>query len=70
MRKLKLGVVGLGRAFVLTAPTLARDSRIEVVGACDPRPEARSQAERDFGARRFRSLDSRLSSKLLYTYRF
>jgi phthalate 4,5-cis-dihydrodiol dehydrogenase len=63
MRKLKLGVVGLGRAFALTAPTLARDSRIEVVGACDPRPEARSQAAKDFGARRFRSLDELLQSE-------
>jgi phthalate 4,5-cis-dihydrodiol dehydrogenase len=63
MRKLKLGVVGLGRAFALTAPTLARDGRIEVVGACDPRPEARSQAEKDFGARRFRSLDELLQSE-------
>jgi len=62
MRKLKLGVVGLGRAFALTAPTLARDSRIQVVGACDPRPEARSQAEKDFGARRFRFLDELLQS--------
>ena len=62
MRKLKLGVVGLGRAFALTAPTLARDSRIQVVGACDPRPEARSQAEKDFGAQRFRSLDELLQS--------
>jgi len=62
MRKLKLGVLGLGRAFALTAPTLARDSRIQLVGACDPRPEARSQAERDFGARRFRSFDELLQS--------
>jgi phthalate 4,5-cis-dihydrodiol dehydrogenase len=63
MRKLKLGVVGLGRAFALTAPTLARDSRIEVVGACDPRPEARSLAAKDFAARRFRSLDELLQSE-------
>jgi phthalate 4,5-cis-dihydrodiol dehydrogenase len=63
VRKLKLGVVGLGRAFALTAPTLARDSRIEVVGACDPRPEARSQAAKDFGTRRFRSLDELLQSE-------
>ena len=62
MRKLKLGVVGLGRAFALTAPTLARDNRVQVVGVCDPRPEARSQAERDFRARRFRSLDELLQS--------
>jgi len=62
VRKLKLGVVGLGRAFALTAPTLARDGRIQVVGACDPRPEARSQAEKDFGARRFRSLEELLQS--------
>jgi phthalate 4,5-cis-dihydrodiol dehydrogenase len=51
MRKLKLGVVGLGRAFALTAPTLARDKRVEVVAVSDPRAEAVSRAEKDFGAK-------------------
>jgi phthalate 4,5-cis-dihydrodiol dehydrogenase len=51
MRKLKLGVAGLGRAFALTAPTFARDRRIELVAAADPRPEARRKFEQDFHGR-------------------
>lgn len=54
MRKLKLGVAGLGRAFALTAPTLARDRRVEVVAATDPRPEALRRFEADFHGRAFR----------------
>ena len=64
MRKLKLGVVGLGRAFALTAPTLARDGRIQIVGACDPRPEARYRLGEDFGAKGFRDLDELLRSDI------
>jgi phthalate 4,5-cis-dihydrodiol dehydrogenase len=62
VRKLKLGVVGLGRAFALTAPTLARDPRVALVAATDPRREAVEKAEKDFGARGFRSLDDLLES--------
>jgi phthalate 4,5-cis-dihydrodiol dehydrogenase len=58
VRKLKLGVVGLGRAFALTAPTLAADSRIQVTAVTDPRPEAVAQAERDFGAKGFASIET------------
>ena len=64
MRKLKLGVAGLGRAFALTAPTLARDARIRIAAACDPRPEAVSRAEKEFGAKGFRSLEELLRSDI------
>ncbi len=60
MRKLKIGVVGLGRAFALMAPTLARDPRLQLVAAADPRPEALQQINRDFGAKGFTSLESLL----------
>jgi phthalate 4,5-cis-dihydrodiol dehydrogenase len=53
VRKLKLGVVGLGRAFALTAPTLARDQRVEVVAAADPRPEALRRFAADFHGKTF-----------------
>jgi len=56
MRKLKLGVVGLGRAFSAMAPAF-RDPRVEVVAAADPRPEARSRFSRDFGAQAFESIE-------------
>ena len=41
MKKLRIGVAGLGRAFTLMAPTFAADARVELVAVADPRPEAR-----------------------------
>ena len=61
MRKLKLGVAGLGRAFALTAPTLAADERVELVAAADPRKEALAKVKDDFGARGFSTLEDLLS---------
>ena len=49
-RVIRLGVAGLGRAFTLMLPTLLQDRRVQLVAACDPREEARSQFERDFEA--------------------
>lgn len=46
----RLGVAGLGRAFTLMLPTFLADARVRMVAACDPRPSARAQFERDFGA--------------------
>jgi phthalate 4,5-cis-dihydrodiol dehydrogenase len=48
-RKLRLGVAGLGRAFITMLPTLAGHQRTRVVAAADPRPEARVQFAQDFG---------------------
>lgn len=49
-RVLRLGVAGLGRAFTLMLPTLLQDRRVQLVAACDTRPEARAQFMRDFDA--------------------
>ena len=50
----RLGVVGLGRAFVLMLPTLVRHRHLHLVAACDPRPDARQCFGRDFpGARAY-----------------
>jgi phthalate 4,5-cis-dihydrodiol dehydrogenase len=54
--KLKIGVAGLGRAFSAMLPTLARDPRIALVAAADPRAEARRQFEADFQARVYREV--------------
>jgi phthalate 4,5-cis-dihydrodiol dehydrogenase len=54
--KLKLGVAGLGRAFAVMLPTLVRDARIALVGAADPRAEARAQFEADFQCRVYREV--------------
>ena len=48
MNKLKIGIAGLGRAFSVMAESFARDPRIELVAAADPRGEARRQFEIDF----------------------
>ena len=60
MRRLKLGVAGLGRAFALMAPTFSADPRVELVAAADPRAEARRQFEADFHGQGFTSLQSLL----------
>src|SRR5439155_20363045 len=49
-RRLRIGVAGLGRAFTLMLPAFRAHPRVEVVAAADPRSEARSAFERDFGA--------------------
>lgn len=44
----KLGVVGLGRAFMLTLPALRACPDVVLTAACDPRPAARETFEREF----------------------
>ena len=55
---MKLGVAGLGRAFSLMLPTLRAHPAIELVAATDPRVEARTRFEADFGARTYRSVEA------------
>src|SRR5437016_14564529 len=57
IRKIRLGVVGLGRAFTLMLPTFVADERVELVGAADPRIEARRRFESDFAARAYESIE-------------
>jgi phthalate 4,5-cis-dihydrodiol dehydrogenase len=47
---LKLGVIGLGRAFTLMLPTFANHPLIRFAAACDPRADARARFSADFGA--------------------
>lgn len=56
-RPIRLGVAGLGRAFMLMLPTLARDPRVRLVAAADPRPDARARFEADFGARSYNTVE-------------
>lgn len=56
--RLRLGVVGLGRAFTLMLPTFLADRRVQLVGACDPREQARSQFEQDFDAPAFETIEA------------
>ena len=57
VRKLRLGVVGLGRAFTLMLPTFVADERVELAGAADPRIEARRRFESEFGGRAYDSIE-------------
>lgn len=49
--RVRLGVVGLGRGFVLSLPALLADPRIEIRAGCDVREEARHALAAQFGAR-------------------
>ena len=55
---IRIGVVGLGRAFTLMLPTFQRDPRVELVAACDPRLDSREQFVRDFGATAYGDVDA------------
>lgn len=53
LRPVRVGVVGLGRAFTLMLPTFLGDPRVRLVAACDPREGARQQFAKDFDAKVF-----------------
>jgi phthalate 4,5-cis-dihydrodiol dehydrogenase len=53
MDPVRLGVVGLGRAFTLMLGSFLADKRIRLVGCADPRKEARERFSAEFGARAY-----------------
>lgn len=53
VQPIRIGVIGLGRAFTLMLPTFQNDPRVQLVAACDPLPAARGQFEADFNGRSF-----------------
>ena len=57
-RVLRLGVVGLGRAFMLMLPTFVHDPRLRLAAAADPRPEARACFARDFDGRSYDTVEA------------
>ena len=57
MRKLRIGVAGLGRAFTVMLPTFTRDPRVELVAAADPRVEARERFAADFSAKTYATVE-------------
>jgi len=54
---IRLGVAGLGRAFVLMLPTFRNDARVKLVAAAAPRPESREAFEAEFGGRGYASVE-------------
>ncbi|MGB0577560.1 MAG: Gfo/Idh/MocA family protein [Alphaproteobacteria bacterium] len=61
-RKLKLGVVGLGRGFTVLLPTLTFHTRLNIIAAADTRAEARDQFEIDFGGEAFETVEAMCDS--------
>jgi phthalate 4,5-cis-dihydrodiol dehydrogenase len=55
-RKLRLGVIGLGRAFTLMRPAFIASPLIELIAATDPRPEARQRFAEEFRATSYPTL--------------
>ncbi|WP_246704596.1 Gfo/Idh/MocA family oxidoreductase [Rhizobium sp. P32RR-XVIII] len=49
----RIGVVGLGRAFMLTLPAFRSDNRVRLVAASEPREQSRLAFEREFGGRAY-----------------
>ena len=47
-KPLRIGVIGLGRAFTLMLPTFQQDPRVLLVAATDPLPQACAQFQNDF----------------------
>ena len=59
---IRLGVVGLGRGFMLTLPALLANSRIKLTAASDPRIDARQHFATQFGASAYESFGALLAS--------
>lgn len=57
-RKLRIGAVGLGRAFSLMLPTFARHPLVEMVAGADPRREAQARFAQDFGGRGYATIEA------------
>jgi phthalate 4,5-cis-dihydrodiol dehydrogenase len=55
---LKLGVIGLGRAFTLMLPTFASHPLIALVAASDPRFDARERFASEFGAKAYEDAEA------------
>lgn len=53
----RLGVIGLGRAFVLMLPAFRNDARVRLVAACAPRAESRAAFETEFGGRAYATVE-------------
>src|SRR5581483_5293818 len=57
-RRLRIGAIGLGRAFTVMLPTFLEDDRVQLVAATDPRVEARKRFAADFNAIGYESVEA------------
>jgi len=53
----RLGVIGLGRAFMLTLPAFRLDRRVQLVAASEPRETSRAAFAKEFGGRAYESVE-------------
>ncbi len=58
VKPLGLGVAGLGRAFMLTLPSILADTRFKLVAAAAPRAESRTAFEKQFGGTSHESVEA------------
>ena len=59
-RKLRLGIIGLGRAFSLMRPGFKASPDLALAAAADPRPEARARFAEEFGGAAYAGADELL----------
>src|SRR5688500_3467893 len=57
VRKVRIGVAGLGRAFSVMLPTFVHDPRVALVAAADRRAEARQRFAADFSAKTYDTVE-------------
>lgn len=62
---MELGIVGLGRGFMLTLPALRAHARVNLRGAFDLREEAVQRFASEFSAKAYSSLESMLSDPVV-----
>jgi phthalate 4,5-cis-dihydrodiol dehydrogenase len=60
---IRLGIVGLGRAFTIMLPTFLKDPRIRLVGATDRVAAARARFESDFVAPTYDTVEALCSAR-------
>jgi phthalate 4,5-cis-dihydrodiol dehydrogenase len=58
VKPIRIGVIGLGRAFILMHSALSRDPRVQLVAAFDPRKEARAAFKAEFKANVYDSAEA------------
>jgi phthalate 4,5-cis-dihydrodiol dehydrogenase len=62
---LRLGIIGLGRAFTIMLPTLSKHPLIRLVAACDPRADARERFVADFRAATYQTAEELCANPLV-----
>ena len=60
--KVRLGIIGLGRGFMLTLPSLLAHADITLFAACSTRSDARQRFQSDFGGLAYSDYDAMLAN--------